>query len=172
MAVIKFILLAVEVIAGLLLIAAILLQRTKDQGLGLAFGSGMGEALFGARTGNVLTKVTIILAVVFFLDSVILARIFSAAGGTGSVLDGVSVPTAPVAPGGGAAPDGAPPPAQPSGEMPTIPSGNDAETPVVDTPAMPEDVPVAVPGAVETTVPTVPAPVDTPADMSTVIPTE
>jgi|GEM_PF-6464019 len=67
-------LLILEVVLGLLLIGAILLQRSKEQGLGLAFGQGLGESLFGAQTVTVLVKATIVLAVLFFLNTIILAR--------------------------------------------------------------------------------------------------
>jgi preprotein translocase subunit SecG len=159
--VIKYLLLTVEVVVGFLLIAVILLQRTKDQGLGLAFGSGMGEALFGARTGNVLTKITVVLAIVFFLDTVMLARIFSAGGGSGSVLDGVQA-TAPAVP-GPATPGGAPPPVQPAA-TPTIPADTAMEMPAGGGVTIPADTPVGTPGAVETTTPTIPAPVETPPE--------
>jgi len=71
----KFLLIAVEVIVGLLLIGVVLLQRSKDQGLGLAFGAGMGESLFGSQAVNVLIKITVILSCVFFLNTMILARL-------------------------------------------------------------------------------------------------
>ena len=49
-------LLVVEVVSAFLLILIILAQKSKDQGLGMAFGGGMGESLFGSRAGNVLTR--------------------------------------------------------------------------------------------------------------------
>ena len=54
----KFVLLTIEVIVGIMLVGVVLIQKSRDQGLGLAFGSGMGESLFGARTGNVMMKTT------------------------------------------------------------------------------------------------------------------
>ena len=88
MPVIRYILLIVEVVVAILLVATILLQRSKDQGLGLAFGSGMGESLFGAQAVNVLVKITITLAVIFFLNTIILARVFSASPSGTSVMAG------------------------------------------------------------------------------------
>ena len=64
-------------IVAFLLIGVVLLQRSKDQGLGLAFGSGMGETLFGSQAVNVLVKITIVLSIIFFLNTMILARMFS-----------------------------------------------------------------------------------------------
>ena len=39
----------------------------KDAGAGLAFGGGATDALFGAGSGNVLTKITKYAATVFFV---------------------------------------------------------------------------------------------------------
>ncbi|MBP9572862.1 MAG: preprotein translocase subunit SecG, partial [Kiritimatiellae bacterium] len=49
MSILITLLLLVEVITAFLLIVVILAQKSKDQGLGMAFGSGMGESLFGSR---------------------------------------------------------------------------------------------------------------------------
>jgi preprotein translocase subunit SecG len=38
----------------------------KDAGAGLAFGGGAADALFGAGSGNALTKITKYAAIVFF----------------------------------------------------------------------------------------------------------
>ena len=65
MGILRVVLIMVEVVCSLLLIGVILLQKSKSEGLGLAFGSGMGESLFGSRAGNVLTKITVTLAMVF-----------------------------------------------------------------------------------------------------------
>ena len=75
-AVLRYVLMAVEILCSILLIGIILIQRTRGQGVGgLAFGVGMGESLFGAQAGNVLTKITVILAVVFLVNTTILAMI-------------------------------------------------------------------------------------------------
>jgi preprotein translocase subunit SecG len=74
---IKILLLVVEAISSFLLVGVILLQKTKDQGLGLAFGSGMGESLFGSRAGNVLTKATVTLAAIFLSCTLLLAILFT-----------------------------------------------------------------------------------------------
>lgn len=62
----------VEVVVCFLLITAILIQKSKTQGAGLAFGAGVGETLFGGQIGNVMTKVTVILAIVFLLNTTVL----------------------------------------------------------------------------------------------------
>ena len=56
MIILKSILLIVLVISSISLIGLILLQRSKSEGLGLAFGASTGESLFGARAGNVLSS--------------------------------------------------------------------------------------------------------------------
>jgi len=83
-----------EVIVCFLLGGIIMLQKPKEGGLGVSFGGGMGEALFGAQMGNVLTKGTIILGTVFLLNTLVLSRLTSHAGS--SVMEGVKT-SAPVA---------------------------------------------------------------------------
>jgi preprotein translocase subunit SecG len=71
-------LVVIDVFTALLLVGAILLQKSKDEGLGIAFGAGgMGESLFGSRTGNVLTKITIALAVIFLIDTMLIVKLSS-----------------------------------------------------------------------------------------------
>ena len=70
--IIKIVLTVVEISVCLLLITAILIQKSKTQGAGLAFGSGVGETLFGGQIGNVMTKVTVILAIVFLVNTTVL----------------------------------------------------------------------------------------------------
>ena len=79
-----------EVIVCLLLGAIIMLQKPKEGGLGVSFGGGMGEALFGAQMSNVLTRGTIILAVIFLLNTLVLSRLTSS--GSSSLMDGVKTP--------------------------------------------------------------------------------
>lgn len=74
---VRVLLLVVEALGALLLIGLILLQKSKSEGLGLAFGGGAGEALFGARTGNVLTKMTVGLSITFLVTTLLLAMTYS-----------------------------------------------------------------------------------------------
>jgi preprotein translocase subunit SecG len=120
-------LVVIEVLCCLMLIGVILLQKTKGQGMGLAFGAAMGESLFGARVGNVLTKTTVILAIVFLVNTTILAMMGTAgrrAGG--SVAEGIptaSAPAAPAAPAGGGEGGGLPLSSRPgtgAGGMPPV----------------------------------------------------
>ena len=77
MDILRVLLIVIEVATSILLIGIILLQKSKDQGMGLAFGAGMGEALFGSRAGNVLTRATVILACVFLATTMLLAIVFT-----------------------------------------------------------------------------------------------
>lgn len=83
----------IEVIVCLLLGAVVLLQKPKEGGLGVSFGAGTAEALFGAQTGNVLVKITIILGTIFLLNTIVLSRLTSS--GADSVMEHVK--TAPAA---------------------------------------------------------------------------
>ena len=73
----KTLFIIVEALCCLLLIGLILLQRSKSEGLGLAFGAGAGEALFGARAGNVLSRATVILGIIFLANSLLLGVLFA-----------------------------------------------------------------------------------------------
>jgi len=62
------------VVDSLLLIGLVLIQLPKkDTGGGLAFGGGTSDALFGAGSGNVLTKVTKYAAIGFIALAILLS---------------------------------------------------------------------------------------------------
>lgn len=67
----------VLVITCLLMSLIILMQRPKQEGLGAAFGAGMTDQMFGARTTNVLQKGTVYLASTFFILTLTLAILFA-----------------------------------------------------------------------------------------------
>lgn len=77
MAIIRTLLIILEAACSLALIGLILLQKSKNEGLGLAFGSGGGDSLFGARAGNVLTKATVVIGCVFLLNTLVLGMLFA-----------------------------------------------------------------------------------------------
>jgi preprotein translocase subunit SecG len=66
-------LLVIFVIVCLLMTLLILMQRPKQEGLGAAFGGGVTDQVFGARTTNVLQRGTVYLGSMFFLISLGLA---------------------------------------------------------------------------------------------------
>jgi len=66
-------LLVIHVIICLLLALLVLMQRPKQEGLGAAFGSGLTDQAFGARTTDVLQKGTVYLGTLFFVITLVLA---------------------------------------------------------------------------------------------------
>lgn len=88
--------LVLYLLCAIALIAMILLQRGKGADMGASFGSGGSNTVFGSSgSGNFMTRVTTILAVSFFLLSLLLGNL---AAGTGQVSDDwsdLSVPTLP-----------------------------------------------------------------------------
>ncbi|MGA2030399.1 MAG: preprotein translocase subunit SecG [Verrucomicrobiota bacterium] len=73
------------VLNALLLILLVLIQLPKkDAGAGLAFGGGAADALFGAGSGNALTKITKYAAGIFFVFAIILGHLQSSLHHTNS----------------------------------------------------------------------------------------
>ena len=66
-------LLVIFVIVCVLMTLIILMQRPKQEGLGAAFGGGVTDQVFGARTTNVLQRGTVYLGSLFFILSLALA---------------------------------------------------------------------------------------------------
>lgn len=109
------IILTVHIIAALSIIGFVLLQHGKGADMGAAFGSGASGSLFGATgSANFLSRVTGVLAVVFFLTSLSLSYIATSSPKvSGSVMDSAPVTTAPATP--------APTPATPDSKAKDIP---------------------------------------------------
>lgn len=130
--ILRGILIVIEILSAFFLIVLILMQKSKNQGMGLAFGGQMGETLFGAQMGNVLTKATVILAVVFLVNTTVLAML-GPSGGKKSIAD--TIPAGPAAGQPSAQPiqqEGAPieaPPVQDDGPMipPVVPGAEPVE---------------------------------------------
>jgi len=55
----------------------IMMQRSKQEGLGAAFGGSMMSDTFGAQTSQVLVKATVWAAIIFFTLSILLARLYA-----------------------------------------------------------------------------------------------
>ena len=55
----------------------IMMQRSKQEGLGAAFGSGIMSDTFGAGASRALVKATVWAAAIFFILSISLARLYS-----------------------------------------------------------------------------------------------
>ncbi|MEG9884970.1 MAG: preprotein translocase subunit SecG [Hyphomicrobiales bacterium] len=81
---VESVLLIVHIVVTVTLIAVVLLQRSEGGALGIGGGGGM----FSARgAGNVLTKSTVVLAMVFLLTSMGLTILHRASRAPGSILD-------------------------------------------------------------------------------------
>lgn len=101
-------LMALEAVVCLMLIGIILIQRSKGHGLGLSFGGGAAESVFGGQMGNVLTRTTVVLAVVFLANTLLLA-ILKPRGSSSDLVDAyqeapAAVPEAAATPAPAAAP--------------------------------------------------------------------
>ncbi len=109
------VILTVHIIAGLSVIGFVLLQHGKGADMGAAFGSGASGSLFGATgSANFLSRVTAVLAAVFFLTSLALSYIATSSPRvSGSVMDATPAQTTPAAP--------APTPAVPDSKAKDIP---------------------------------------------------
>jgi len=68
----------VLVLDSLLLILLVLIQLPKKEaGAGIAFGGGATDALFGAGSGNALTKITRYAATVFFSLALLISVLYA-----------------------------------------------------------------------------------------------
>lgn len=78
-------LIVLGIVASVLLILTILIQRPQGGGLAAAFGgagAGSGQTAFGAKTGDALTIMTIVVFVLWLLISIGLVRVTKAVAAT------------------------------------------------------------------------------------------
>lgn len=135
------ILLTSYVIVCLLMILVVLMQRSKQEGLGAAFGGGFTESVWGAQTSQVLVKATVILAALFFILSISLARLYSyratLAEKPSLLQQELLQPVAPApAANAPAAPTAnVPAPVAPATSTPAVPASTNTPTPAAPTPA-------------------------------------
>jgi preprotein translocase subunit SecG len=100
------------ILTSLFLVLVVLMQKTKDGGMGAALGGGATESAFGHETGNVLSKATINAAIAFFVlnFALYLGRIYEHkhASATDGLLERASMPAAkPITPSPAATPPAA-----------------------------------------------------------------
>jgi preprotein translocase subunit SecG len=149
-------LLVVFVIVCLLMTLLVLMQRPKQEGLGAAFGGGVTDQVFGARTTNVLQRGTVYLASLFFLLSLALAVLIGHQNKKTSIIDPKTAAAAEAEK--EAAKPATPEEAQPKSLMDELP----ADVPAV--PAEEPPAPVVEPAPVDSTPPAEPAPEPAPVD--------
>ncbi len=116
--VIEWLLIIVEITCCILLVTIILLQKSRSEGLGMAFGASMGESLFGARATNVLTKTTIWLGSIFLVTTTLLAMLYAHRSNRGIEIRGMPIEQPVDAPMGAMPDEGMLPPSLPVGTPP------------------------------------------------------
>ncbi len=166
-------LILVEMVVCALLIVVIFMQKSKGGMGGSAFGGGgAGEAIFGSRMGNVLTKSTVVMGVIFLFNTLLLTVLTTQRGLVGSVMESAprlpaQQPAAPVPGPDAGLDDWMEVDMQPAGEVP-VPMDLPAPAPdadeVIQVPSAPEDVQVETPVAVPEADDEVDAPVVPPAE--------
>jgi preprotein translocase subunit SecG len=101
----------VMVLICLIVILLVLIQLPKkDAGAGVAFGAGATDALFGAGSGNLLTKITKYAATFFFVMAIVLTVLYNVQRGRSASTFSGKLGQAPP---GAAAPLAVPPPILP-----------------------------------------------------------
>jgi len=108
--------LVVHVMAALSIIGLVLLQHGKGADMGAAFGSGSAGSMFGSSgSANFLSRITAVMAVVFFVSSISLT-IFSTKGDSGKGVMQAPIESAPAQSLPSQIPT--PPPAVPASDVP------------------------------------------------------
>ena len=156
------VLLVIYVIDCIFMGLVIMMQRSKQEGLGAAFGGGFTESVWGAQTSQVLVKATVYAALIFFVLSILLARLYTNRNAMieqGSavqqeLMQPVASPAKPTAP----AATPAAPSTTPTAPTPAAPSTTPtAPTPVAPTPAPASTSTSTTPAAPAPTAPAQPA---------------
>lgn len=88
MAVLSVVLLVLFCIVSVLLIGVVLLQDEQGEGLGGIFG-GSNNSSVGLQSGNILTRFTGILSVLFFVLSLSLMMVYTKSYSNAKAADGV-----------------------------------------------------------------------------------
>jgi preprotein translocase subunit SecG len=83
-------------VTALMLILIILIQKGKGGGLSAAFGGAGGGGLLGTKTGDFLTWITISLAVMFLLLTLVMVKFYRPTASEGLESAPVAPITAPV----------------------------------------------------------------------------
>ncbi|RPH29839.1 preprotein translocase subunit SecG [Buttiauxella warmboldiae] len=87
-------LLVIFLIVALGLVGLIMLQQGKGADMGASFGAGASATLFGSNgSGNFMTRMTAVLATLFFIISLVLGNLNTNKTDKGSVWDNLTQPT-------------------------------------------------------------------------------
>ena len=105
----------VHVLIALVLIGVVMLQKSEGGALGMGGGGGMSGFMTGRSTANLLTRTTAILAIAFFITSIILVKLNSPSGAPRSIVDEGPAPGSPLIPPAGA-------PVLPASPVPAAPA--------------------------------------------------
>jgi len=102
MSIVLGILTFILILVSVFLVLIVLMQKSKDGGIGSALGGGAAEAAFGADTNNVLVQATKYSAILFFVLAFLLylGRIYerkAEKGAAGGALPTITAPAAPAA---------------------------------------------------------------------------
>lgn len=89
--------LILHMIFALALVGVVLIQRSEGGGLGLGSGN-LGGLMTTRGTSNLLTRITAILAAIFFINTIVLALLFKGDSKPKSILDAPAAAAAPMAP--------------------------------------------------------------------------
>ena len=85
------VILVIHLLLAIAMVGAVLLQRSEGGGLGMGGGGGggggMGGFMTGRETANLLTRVTAVLAALFFTTSLTLSILAGGDRQTRSILD-------------------------------------------------------------------------------------
>ncbi len=148
MSILTGVLFTVELACAILLIGIILIQQSKREGGLGAIGGGMTESVFGAATGNILTRTTVILASIFLVTTLVLAALASHRSKAPTLADrlGASTPAPASADETAAAVTSASADAAPAESASDTPEA-DTAAPADNAPATPADTPPAEPAA-------------------------
>lgn len=136
------------ILVSLFLVMVVLMQKSKDGGMGATLGGGAAEQAFGAETGNVLSRSTIVAAITFFVLAFLLylGRVYQDRAAhrasndvlpAGSSLTTSATPKAPAPAAGTTA----------NAPAPTAPAANATATPAATTPATATPAPAPAPDA-------------------------
>jgi preprotein translocase subunit SecG len=86
-------LLIIFLIVAIGLVALIMLQQGKGADMGASFGAGASATLFGSSgSGNFMTRMTAVLATLFFVISLVLGNLSSNQGQKGSEWENLGQP--------------------------------------------------------------------------------